>query len=356
MLRTVCESFEFRKHVGPIRVLEVQTVPHGISKPESELRELAEVRRVMVMPATQDSHNNPPSRSILQGHRRTDLFLRFATLPVGDESKIVEFFGELGAIPNQPHADLIGAVPLFGSRVLPSAARENGVDPLACEISLALSIQRQFANLWRFHRIVREKQVDAASEVCQVVEVAEDPRSCTLRVKELDDHQAYVDLADIDERTRSNPVLRLAAYVRHELNAMLFRSSTMTLKPSFRGPDDCSRMDFSITPVNLVGAFVCQFAQHLSSSDEARQCETCGKWFIVSSIEFRASKRYCSDACKMKGYRLRKNLAKQMDQQGLPIEEIAKELGVEAKTVRGWIKPKASSKKPTSRARRKPAE
>lgn len=99
-----------------------------------------------------------------------------------------------------------------------------------------------------------------------------------------------------------------------------------------------NRLELRIVPQNLIGALWLQFARAISGQKAYRRCEECGAWFEVSREVTRSDRLYCSNACRTRAYRKRKELAQQMYKTGKRIEEIAQALGSEESTVAGWVK------------------
>ncbi len=92
-----------------------------------------------------------------------------------------------------------------------------------------------------------------------------------------------------------------------------------------------------IMPNALLGALWLQLAETISGSKKHRACAACGKWFEVSPEKFRRSRNYCSEPCRSRAYRSRKEEARKLANEGKTIKEIAARLGSDAKTIRGWL-------------------
>lgn len=90
-------------------------------------------------------------------------------------------------------------------------------------------------------------------------------------------------------------------------------------------------------PHNLLGALWLQFAQAIDGNKEYRSCKECGKWFEMSLDAFRTSRLFCSDPCKSKDYRKRKDRAQQLRAEGGSVKDIAKELGTDVETIKKWV-------------------
>jgi hypothetical protein len=77
--------------------------------------------------------------------------------------------------------------------------------------------------------------------------------------------------------------------------------SSKTAKPEFR-----------LMPRNLLGAIWLQLAFAFSTHSSYQDCEQCGKTFELTRVDLanprkkRADQKYCSDACKSRAYRVRK--------------------------------------------------
>jgi len=61
-------------------------------------------------------------------------------------------------------------------------------------------------------------------------------------------------------------------------------------------------------PKNLLGAMYLQLAQDFTGERTYRKCETCDVWFEIGTGDNanKATRVYCSDACRLKAYRRRK--------------------------------------------------
>jgi hypothetical protein len=68
-----------------------------------------------------------------------------------------------------------------------------------------------------------------------------------------------------------------------------------------------------VIPDTLLSAMWLQFAQTFAGHRKHRACKTCGRWFEISTEDtgFRVNRQFCSDACKSKDYRDRKDQARQ---------------------------------------------
>ena len=64
-----------------------------------------------------------------------------------------------------------------------------------------------------------------------------------------------------------------------------------------------------LRPETLLDALWTQLAQAIDGSQSLRNCVVCKQWFTISAGQGRSDKEYCSDACRMRAYRRRKNKA-----------------------------------------------
>ena len=95
-----------------------------------------------------------------------------------------------------------------------------------------------------------------------------------------------------------------------------------------------------IAPVSLVGALWLQLAEAISGGKKHRACLDCGTWFEVTPEKNRESRLYCKEACRSRAYRARKEKAQALAAVGKTAKEIAKELDVDLKSVKVWLKQK----------------
>ena len=91
-------------------------------------------------------------------------------------------------------------------------------------------------------------------------------------------------------------------------------------------------------PERLLGALWFQLAQAVGGDKRYRQCYGCGKWFELSPEVARSNRLTCSDACRSRAYRDRKERAVRLAAEGRTPKEIAEELDSDVRTVKGWIK------------------
>jgi hypothetical protein len=94
-----------------------------------------------------------------------------------------------------------------------------------------------------------------------------------------------------------------------------------------------------IIPDSLLAAMWLQFAQAVAGNRQHRACKECGRWFELSTEGdgFRINRLFCSDPCKSKDYRRRKERARSLKREGKTITVIAKELDTPIDTIKNWL-------------------
>ena len=101
----------------------------------------------------------------------------------------------------------------------------------------------------------------------------------------------------------------------------------------------------SYGPSDLLSSMWLQFTLTLTGDRSFRQCKMCEKLFEISTTDegYNANREFCDrDYCRLKHHRKRKQLALQLafSKPRPSLSSIAKTVGSDAKTVRGWIKAK----------------
>jgi hypothetical protein len=94
-----------------------------------------------------------------------------------------------------------------------------------------------------------------------------------------------------------------------------------------------------VKPRSLLAALWLQFARAVAGNKQYRACRTCGQPYELDPKIARKSRQYCSEACRSRAYRGRKERAQALAAEGKSPKEIAEELESDVKTVKGWLKP-----------------
>jgi hypothetical protein len=90
----------------------------------------------------------------------------------------------------------------------------------------------------------------------------------------------------------------------------------------------------------LLGAMWLQFAREVAGMTSYRRCPVCKKWFQVMLEESArgARKVFCTNACKQRDARERKERAIELAGRHIPIREVAKTIDTPQDTVARWLK------------------
>jgi hypothetical protein len=89
--------------------------------------------------------------------------------------------------------------------------------------------------------------------------------------------------------------------------------------------------------LTLAGAVWLQLAQAVVEHKAFRACLSCRRWFELVPEVNRTSRHYCSEACRSRAYRSRKEKARELHGQGLSVARIAEQLGTTKQKVTAWL-------------------
>src|SRR5579872_2624654 len=92
-------------------------------------------------------------------------------------------------------------------------------------------------------------------------------------------------------------------------------------------------------PRTLFAALCLQFALALAGNKNYQQCVSCGKWFELLPGVNRADRQTCSQTCRTRVYRQRKERALALHAEGKTARAIARELEAKVDAVVKWITP-----------------
>jgi hypothetical protein len=103
---------------------------------------------------------------------------------------------------------------------------------------------------------------------------------------------------------------------------------------------DLNKPVLRLVPKDLLGAVWLQLAQAIDADKEYRACKECGKWFEISLEGDGRTKRrqFCSEPCKSKDYRQRRDRARELYDEGSDARKIANELKTALGTVKKWLR------------------
>ena len=113
-----------------------------------------------------------------------------------------------------------------------------------------------------------------------------------------------------------------------------------TSMPELSGAHQIIGEEVVVLPSSLRTALWHQFANAFLKDKEYRLCANGAckrRWFEVRSAH---GAIFCSDACRHKVYRDRKNQARELKSGGKSLGDIAKTVGSDVETIRGWVRTK----------------
>lgn len=88
-------------------------------------------------------------------------------------------------------------------------------------------------------------------------------------------------------------------------------------------------------PCDFLATVWLQLAEAIDRDRQYAHCKECGLWFEKSCAKTHADRKFCSDLCKVDGYRQRKK-ASQYAAEGKPPREIAKLMNTDVETIKRW--------------------
>jgi len=88
----------------------------------------------------------------------------------------------------------------------------------------------------------------------------------------------------------------------------------------------------------LADAAWLQFARAIDQNIEFRRCKECGSPFEETLVVLKSNREFCEgNYCRLKFHRKRKKRSRQMRTEGATLRTIAKDLGSDLATVKGWV-------------------
>jgi hypothetical protein len=256
-----------------------------------------------------------------------NLFLTFAELGSSEE-EILAFANQHGRLGLEIARDLHASLPVVGGRaVVVAELRKDWTRAirrmrLACELSAAIAGNDRAV----FRRSIHEESWGRGrfSDHAVRFEVPERP-DAWLRVTPRDPEAQLLRRGDL--RRAAQALLQHAANEALELHT----SARVLLD------DETERQGLYVTPKNLLGAMWVQFAQSIDSGGSSKRCGKCGNWMQLAPGTNRSDRDFCSDRCRVNAYRQRKKSAVALHRKGMASRVIAKKIGSDLETVRGWL-------------------
>jgi hypothetical protein len=80
-----------------------------------------------------------------------------------------------------------------------------------------------------------------------------------------------------------------------------------------------------------------QFALAMAGDRRFQQCSGCDRWFELNPDVNRADKVWCSDACRVRATRRRREHVLRLHREGRTVREIVKQTGAKPESVKAWI-------------------
>src|SRR5262249_28282219 len=95
-----------------------------------------------------------------------------------------------------------------------------------------------------------------------------------------------------------------------------------------------------VRPSSLLGALWLQLALAVDRGPHGKvgRCEFCGRRLLLAPGTSRVDRITCSDSCRVRLHKRRRQIAQQMHADGKTPREIARETGVAIDSVKGWLK------------------
>jgi hypothetical protein len=80
-----------------------------------------------------------------------------------------------------------------------------------------------------------------------------------------------------------------------------------------------------------------QLAHAILGGKKYQPCEACGRWFELAPGLNRADRQTCSDSCRVKLYRVRRQRARELHAKKWSLKRISKEIGSNVSTIKKWL-------------------
>lgn len=107
--------------------------------------------------------------------------------------------------------------------------------------------------------------------------------------------------------------------------------------PAMQYDQENQRLNLQFVPATLLAALWLQLARAIDTDKTYRRCKACPRWFEVSAGNSRTDRLFCSDRCKSRDYRTKKQEAIRLRSEKWTLPQIAKKLGTTHEVVKGWL-------------------
>lgn len=242
-----------------------------------------------------------------------------------------------GRLPRPPKAVSLGV--LNGDKRKPEA-----IEALQCVTNwvMAGAVQGDSLSLWR--ETIREVKVlvtiwDAIGQRDQKAL----ERYVRLETKKADTFSSILDddgeVVDGPRRFTDDDLsdLTLIQAAECSLTSVLSRHINNGISLTMYPPESRKRGQLAAVPSNLYHAIWLQFVLAVNGSKKFGACEVCGRPFEISPQVARTNRKLCSNACKAKAHRRRREQALALAALGRTPKQIAKQVGSHLTTVQKWL-------------------
>jgi hypothetical protein len=121
------------------------------------------------------------------------------------------------------------------------------------------------------------------------------------------------------------------------LSKWVTQSLQGAVSPEIKYDKEHRRLNLQIVPKTLLAALWLQFAKAIDTDKTYRRCKACPRWFEVSAGKSRTDRLFCSDPCKSRDYRAKKQEALRLRGEKWTPLQIAKKLGTTSEMVKRWL-------------------
>ncbi len=106
---------------------------------------------------------------------------------------------------------------------------------------------------------------------------------------------------------------RIQMWALSEIQALVNNHISGRLSPTLAWSDETNSLQLRFVPDGLLSALWVQLAQAITLNKRYGQCAQCGAWFEISPRAARKNRVYCSNACKTRAFRERKQQTHRLD-------------------------------------------
>jgi hypothetical protein len=139
----------------------------------------------------------------------------------------------------------------------------------------------------------------------------------------------------VGEPCRDEVIEVATKFVQKNVAGELYRR----VHPKLVVDPDTENLVMKMHPDDLRAAMWHQFAQAITGNKQFRQCRACADWYeVMTDDNGRTARRlFCSEACKTRDHRRRKDKAVTLNAEGMSPEEIATRLNTDPDRIKKWV-------------------